>query len=124
MAERLQRHITIPVNQDGITWSYNDLYINETSDTIDVPRSLILTNKSTDADFQVKIIPYGFFRESGDGDESADVGYLLKQDGQIQLASGQGSKLYRVGVRSIGTSASAQSLVVSLSDFVTIRKVS
>lgn len=123
MAERLQKHITIALNNDGVTWTYQDLAINEDSEVYDVPRSLILTNKSTDADYQVKLIPYDYYTNFGDGSEAGDSGLYLKQDGQLLLQTGSGSKYYRLGAKCVASSTdNPPQLIASISDFITLRK--
>lgn len=123
MAEQLQKHISVSVTNDETTWTYQDIIQNETTTLFDAPRTIILTNTNPDTALYIKVLPFEYTEDTGDGPETADMGYYLKPNGQLLLQTGSGYKFHRVGVRGEVVAATTPvTLVVTVADFIEVRK--
>lgn len=109
----VSNHYTLTINQDGATWTYQNIFINDTVDTIDMPRTVIVSNKS---DFNM------IFRimNENEGDGVGYTGIFLKSGSQIQMKDVGLS--YRIGVKLEAAQGAAQEAVVSAFHYTTVWK--
>ncbi len=112
----LMTHQIIGVAQAAVAWEYKDLFENDTTPTVDIPRSIILHNTS-DADMYVYILDYN----DDTGLEAGDWGIFLKAGGQLSFMNS--GRNHRVGVILTGAAGADKTLVISCLDFATINKI-
>lgn len=115
----IQKFQTVTLPNDG-TYTYVNLFENETSDKYDAPRTILLAN--TSVNFNVAFV---LLTESDDtADVVADDGYFLKSEGQIEIKTGSPIKHHRIGLKIIGIGGASEEVVLSRTDFVSVYKES